>query len=76
MLGTADVPDDGNRFAVVGWRQWSELLTLQEFANANYVGDDELPWKGTQAKRGVRHGSMRQPGAVDATATGGHTNSG
>lgn len=51
MLGTADVPDDGQRFAVVGWRQWSELLALQEFANANYVGDDELPWKGTQAKR-------------------------
>lgn len=51
MLGQADVPDDGERYAVVGWRQWSELLTLQEFANANYVGADELPWKGTQAKK-------------------------
>jgi hypothetical protein len=51
MLGAADVADDGMRFAVVGWRQWSELLTLQEFANADYVGDDQLPWKGTQAKR-------------------------
>ena len=51
MLGIADVPDDGERYAVVGWRQWSELLTLQEFANAQYVGDDQLPWKGTQAKR-------------------------
>ncbi len=51
MLGAADVPDDGQRFAVVGWKQWSELLTIQEFANAQYVGDGELPWKGTQAKR-------------------------
>lgn len=51
MLGQADVPDDGERYAVVGWRQWSELMTLQEFANANYVGADELPWKGTQAKK-------------------------
>lgn len=51
MLGEADVPDDGQRFAVVGWKQWSELLTLPEFATADYVGDDELPWKGTQAKR-------------------------
>jgi Phage capsid protein len=52
MLGNADVPDDGNRFAVVGWKQWSELLQIQEFANAQYVGGDELPWKGgTQAKR-------------------------
>ena len=51
MLGAADVPDDGNRFAVVGWKQWSELLQIEEFANSNYVGDDSLPWKGTQVKR-------------------------
>ncbi len=50
-LGAADVPDDGQRFAVVGWKQWSELLTIQEFANANYVGEEDLPWRGTQAKR-------------------------
>ena len=51
MLGEVDVPDDGQRFAVVGWKQWSELLNIEEFANADYVGDDDLPWKGTQAKR-------------------------
>lgn len=51
MLGAVDVPDDGQRFAVVGWKQWSELLNIEEFANADYVGDDDLPWKGTQAKR-------------------------
>ena len=51
MLGEADVPDDGERFAIVGWKQWSNLLAIDEFANADYIGDDELPWKGTQAKR-------------------------
>jgi hypothetical protein len=50
-LGEVDVPDDGQRFAVVGWKQWSELLNIQEFANADYIGDGELPWQGTQAKR-------------------------
>ncbi|MCP5372348.1 MAG: hypothetical protein H6907_11505 [Hyphomicrobiales bacterium] len=50
-LGDADVPDDGQRYAVIGWKQWSDLLATQEFANADYVGNDELPWKGTQAKR-------------------------
>lgn len=50
-LGEADVPDDGERYAVVGWKQWSDLLDIDEFANADYVGDDDLPWKGTQAKR-------------------------
>ncbi|MFC3126818.1 phage capsid protein [Pseudoroseomonas globiformis] len=51
MLGAADVPDDGERFAIVGWKQWSQLLQIQEFANTQYVGDEDLPWKGTQAKR-------------------------
>lgn len=51
MLGAADVPDDGQRFAVVGWKQWSQLLGIEEFANSEYVGTTDLPWRGTQAKR-------------------------
>jgi hypothetical protein len=51
LLGETDVPDDGQRYAVVGWKQWSQLLKIDEFANADYVGEDQLPWKGTQAKR-------------------------
>jgi hypothetical protein len=51
MLGDADVPDDGERYAIVGWKQWSDLLAISEFAHADYIGDDDLPWKGTQAKR-------------------------
>jgi hypothetical protein len=51
MLGAADVPDDGQRFAVVGWKQWSQLLGIEEFSNSEYVGSDDLPWRGTQAKR-------------------------
>jgi hypothetical protein len=50
-LGETNVPDDGQRFAAIGWKQWSELLSIPEFANADYVGEEELPWKGTQAKR-------------------------
>jgi hypothetical protein len=50
LLGAHDVPDDGQRFAVVGWKQWSELLALPEFASAQFVGDDQLPWRGSQAK--------------------------
>ena len=51
MLGNADVPDDGQRYAIVGWNQWADLLSIPEFANTQYIGPDELPWKGTQAKR-------------------------
>jgi hypothetical protein len=51
MLGEMDVPDDGQRYAVIGWKQWSDLLEITEFASADFVGPDELPWRGTQAKR-------------------------
>lgn len=51
LLDHSGTPDDGQRFAVVGWNQWGELLNIQEFANADYLDGDELPWKGTQAKR-------------------------
>ena len=37
-LGEADVPDDGERFAIVGWKQWSDLLGIQEFADSDYAG--------------------------------------
>ncbi len=50
ILGEADIPDDGQRFAIVGWKQWSDLLKINEFGNSDYIGSDELPWKGTQAK--------------------------
>ncbi len=50
-LGAADVPDDGQRFAVIGWKQWSELLKVPEFASSEYVGADELPYKNMQAKK-------------------------
>lgn len=45
LLGDADVPDDGQRFAVVGWKQWSEMLSLPEFASAEFVGSDNLPFQ-------------------------------
>ena len=50
-LGGADVPDDGQRFAVIGWKQWSELLKIPEFASSEYVGYDELPYKNMQARK-------------------------
>lgn len=51
IFGENDVPDDGQRFAVVGWKQWSELLQLDAFSNADYIGAEALPFSAmTQAK--------------------------
>lgn len=43
ILNTNDVPNDGRRFAVVGVKQWNELLNIDEFVSAEYVGED-LPF--------------------------------
>ena len=50
-FGTNDVPDDAQRYCVVGWKQWSELLGINEFVNADFIGSDHLPFANiTQAK--------------------------
>ncbi len=43
--------DGRARFAVVGWKHVVGAAADREFARSDYVGDDALPWKGTQAKR-------------------------
>ncbi len=50
-FGANDVPDDAQRYCVVGWKQWSELLGIDEFVNADYIGAENLPFANiTQAK--------------------------
>jgi len=41
-----DVPDDGQRYWVVGPKQWSDLLAIDQFTRVEYIGQDELPYKG------------------------------
>ena len=51
-FGENDIPDDGQRFAVIGWKQWSELLAIEEFVSADYIGPNNLPYSTmTQAKQ-------------------------
>ena len=41
-----DVPDDGQRYWVVGPKQWSDLLSVDQFSRVEYVGPDHLPFPG------------------------------
>jgi hypothetical protein len=47
-LGDRDVAVDeaDNMFAVVGWKEWSQLMGEVEFASADYVPPAEMPFKG------------------------------
>ncbi|MDR1009316.1 MAG: hypothetical protein LBL52_03635 [Rickettsiales bacterium] len=51
ILNTNDVPDDGQRFAVVGVHQWNELLNLPEFSSADYVGESYPLLKGVESRK-------------------------
>ncbi len=51
QLNSNDVPDDGRRFAVVGVRQWNELLSLDEFISAEYVGKETPIVSGFETKK-------------------------
>ena len=45
-FGEADVPDDGQRYFVVSPAGWADLLQLDQFSRAEYVGEGELPYAG------------------------------
>ena len=50
-LNTNNIPDDGQRFAIVGPLQWNALLNIEEFASSDYVGDDTPFTKGTESRK-------------------------
>jgi hypothetical protein len=50
-LNAADVPDDGQRFGIVGPHQWNELLNINEFASSDFASS-AFPWlKGTESRK-------------------------
>lgn len=50
-FGNNDVPDDGQRMAVIGWAQWGHLMQLDQFVSADYIGAESLPHKGTTSAK-------------------------
>ena len=44
-LDRGDVPSDGRTYWAVTPRMWSHLMTIDEFANEQFVGYDNQPWK-------------------------------
>jgi len=45
-MGEGDIPDDGDRYFVVSPDGWIDLLAINAFADADFIGPDELPYKG------------------------------
>ena len=52
VFNTNDVPDDNQRYWAIGPKQWSDLLSVDQFSRVEYVGPQDLPFAdGMTAKR-------------------------
>lgn len=45
-FGEAEIPDDGQRYVMVPHSLWARMLGIKEFASADYIGYEQLPFKG------------------------------
>jgi Phage capsid protein len=45
-FGNNDVPDDGERYAVIAPSAWIDLLTQTAFTSADYIPSEKLPFQG------------------------------
>lgn len=52
-LDDNDVPNDGGRYGILTPRLWAQAMTVKEFASADYVGANGLPYT-TGAAFGLR----------------------
>lgn len=50
-FGVGEIPDDGERYFAVDPRNWTQLLGITAFSNADYIGSDDLPYKGGMVAR-------------------------
>jgi hypothetical protein len=45
-MGTADVPEDGQRYLAMSPAGYADLFLIEEFASSDYVGPQNLPFAG------------------------------
>lgn len=50
-MNKADVPDDGQRYCVVGPDQWEQLMAIDQFVKADYVGPEYPLLKNVENRR-------------------------
>lgn len=68
-LNAADVPDDGNRWWIVGPKSWERLMKIDQFVRSEFIGGD-LPYpSGVTAKRWLGFNWMTHSG-INEDGTG------
>lgn len=67
-LGDRDVFEEGRMYAIVPWTEWTELLTVTEFASSDYAGDNFPYLAGTEARRWLGSAWMPHSGLEDVVS--------
>ena len=72
-LNKEDVPDDGERYALVAPAQWNQLLAIEEFSSADYVGDRTPFVAGCESRRWLGINWIMHTGVPANSTNGTHT---
>jgi len=69
-FGDGDIPDDGERYFAIAPKSWTDLLGISAFSDADYIGSDDLPYRGGMVARRwlgfmfFTHSGLEKVGAV------------
>jgi len=69
-MGKSSIPFDGQLYFAVCWEVWGDLLDMDEFSNADYIGADNIWYEGVVAKdwlgfKWFPHENLPQDGSSD-----------
>ncbi len=72
-LNNEDVPDDGERYAIVSPQAWNQLLSIEEFSSADYVGSKTPFVAGCESRKWlginfIMHTGLPTSGSEDTAA--------
>ncbi len=75
LLNKEDVPDDGERYAIVSPQAWNQLLSIEEFSSADYVGAKTPFVAGCESRKWLGINFIMHTGlpATGSGATAAHT---
>ena len=63
-FGAAEIPEDGQRYLALSPAGFADLYNITEFANADYVGSDNLPFAGGVSMKNFMGFNVFSTGAV------------
>lgn len=72
LLNNNDVPDDGERYGLLSPEAWNQLMNIEEFSNANYVGEAYPFLTGSETRKWMGIVWMMHTGLPESTDGASH----